>query len=212
MEILEDWGLKRDFEILGDPALTLRPSETVDKVEGRIVVCPAWSRGLLWGGSDEAVIDAFARTVHRLRADDHDVWALSAFPGDDRHIIDMMRRADAPDLPYLAAHDDPISGLDLLASAELVVSERLHGAVLASAAGTVPVMVEYRPKLRDFAESVDLGDLVIRTDELGGDSLLDVVVEAYDRRHGLHATMSDRIADLRQRQVAAAERIERTLR
>jgi polysaccharide pyruvyl transferase WcaK-like protein len=140
------------------------------------------------------------------------VWALSAFPGDDRHIIEMMRRADAPDLPYLAAHDDPDAGVGLLASAELVVAERLHGAVLAAAAGTVPVMVEYRPKLRDFAESVGLGELVIKTDALGGGALVELTDSAYRRRSELAARMSANVNRLRNRQVKAAEEIEKALR
>lgn len=209
--ILEEWGSKREIEIVGDPALSLTPDPKVEQIDGRIVVCPAWSRGLLWGDSDEDVIGTFARLVERLRATGHDVWALSAFPGDDRHIIDMMRKANASDLPYLAAHDEPQAGLDLLASAQLVVSERLHGAVLAAAAGVVPVMVEYRPKLRDFGESVGLGELVIRTDSLSGDSLIELVEDAYRRRFELAPGMTERVEAFRSRQSAAADSIHKIM-
>lgn len=200
--LLEGWGLRRDVEIVGDPALALTAPDTITKVEGRVVVCPAWARGLLWGESDDDVITAFAALVSALRRDGHDVWALSAFPGDDSHIIDMMRRADAPDLPYLAAHDDPGPALELLASAELVVSERLHGAVLAAAAGTVPVLVEYRPKLRDFAESIGMRELVIRTDVMGG--LEEMARDAYSRRSELGDIVAGRVANYRERQERAA--------
>jgi len=211
-DLLDEWGLKRDLEVVGDPALSLLPKDGTERVEGRVVVCPAWSRGLLWGDSDESVFDAFSDLIRHLRNEGHEVWALSAFPGDDRHIIEMMRRADAPDLPYLAAHDDPDAGVGLLASAELVVAERLHGAVLAAAAGTVPVMVEYRPKLRDFAESVGLGELVIKTDALGGGALVELTDSAYRRRSDLAARMSANVNRLRNRQVEAAEEIEKALR
>lgn len=211
-DLLDGWGLKRRLEIVGDPALSLRPSDGTTKVEGRIVVCPAWSRGLLWGNSDESVIDALSDLIRRLRVQGHEVWALSAFPGDDRHIIDMMRKAGEPDLPYLAAHDDPDAAVDLLASADLAVSERLHGAVLAAAAETVPVMIEYRPKVRDFAESVELGELVIRSDALSGGALVELTEDAYERRGLLQDRMASRVTELRRLQTGAAEEIEKALR
>ncbi len=209
--LLTDWGLKRSIEITGDPALSLEPHGAIERVEGRVVVCPAWSNGLLWGGSDREVLAGFAGLVKHLRAEGHEVWALSAFPGDDSHIIEMMRDAGAPDLPYLAAHDDPAAALSLLASAELVVSERLHGAILAAATGTVPVMVEHRPKLRDFAASVGLDELVIRTDELEKRSLIELAPHAYEKRAELTQPMMARVDKFRSLQRKAALRIQRSL-
>lgn len=204
-EVLADWGVRTPVEVIGDPALSLTPSAGVAPVDGRVVVCPAWARGLLWGEDDAEVISAFAGLVRRLRDEGHDVWALSAFPGDDRHIIDMMRQAGEPNLPYLAAHDNPQPALDLLASADLVVAERLHGAVLAAAVATVPVMVEYRPKLRDFARSVGLEELVIRTDSIGG--LDEIVANVLARKDGLSAVMTQRVDEFRMAQERAADLI-----
>lgn len=206
-DLLRDWGLRRELEVVGDPALSLRPSPGIERVDGRVIVCPAWSRGLLWGDSDDVVIDAFARLTRELLDRGHDTWVLSCFPGDDRHIIDMMRRADAADLPFMAAHDEPAHALDLMASAELAVSERLHGAVLAAAAGTVPVMVEYRPKLRDFAQSIGLDDLALRTDQLRGGALSELALDAFERRWSLADVMTDRVDHYRTLQARAARAI-----
>jgi GT2 family glycosyltransferase len=205
--LLQQWGMRREIEVIGDPALSLTPSAGVDRVEGRVVVSPVWSRGLLWGDSDSDVFSAFARVVAHFRKRGHEVWALSAFPSDDRWLIGMMREAGAPDLPYLAAHDDPQSALDLLASADLVVAERLHAAVLAAAAGTIPVMVEYRPKLRDFAQSIDLADLVIKTDALGGDALTKLSQEAHENRAAHLERITPAVANFRARQREAPGRI-----
>jgi len=38
--------------------------------------------------------------------------------------------------------------------------------------------IEYRPELRDFAESVDRGDLVLRTDTLSGESIVELAAQA----------------------------------
>lgn len=210
-DILDGWGMRREVEVIGDPALSLHPSPDVSPVDGRVVVCPAWAGGLLWGGSDGEAIGAFSDLIKSLDGRGHEVWALSAFPGDDSHIIDMMRRAGLPDLPYLAAHDNAKAGLDLLATSQLVVAERLHGAVLAAAAGTVPVMVEYRPKLRDFAQSVDLADLVLRSDALAGGALIELVDAALSDRDDHAARMKTRVEEYRSRQAKAAGRIRSLL-
>jgi len=210
-ELLRDWGIRRDFEVIGDPALSLSPPADTVAVEGRVVVCPAWTRGLLWGESDSDVISAFSRVVSDLKTKGHDVWALSAFPGDDRWILGMMREAGAPDLPYLAAHDDPEAALGLLASADLVVAERLHAAVLAAAVGTVPVMVEYRPKLRDFAMSVGVEGLVIRSDAVGGGALESLCAQAYTGRDSIAAEMRQRVDELVAMQRLAAAGLQREI-
>jgi len=139
------------------------------------------------------------------------VWALSAFPGDDRWILGMMREAGAPDLPYLAAHDDPEAALGLLASADLVVAERLHAAVLAAAVGTVPVMVEYRPKLRDFAMSVGVEGLVIRSDAVGGGALESLCAQAYTGRDSIASEMRQRVDELVAMQRLAAAGLQREI-
>ncbi|HEU5112967.1 MAG TPA: polysaccharide pyruvyl transferase family protein, partial [Acidimicrobiia bacterium] len=56
--------------------------------------------------------------------------------------------------------------------------ERLHACILAAAVSTPFIGIEYRPKLRDFAESVDRGDLVVRTDSLSGDSIVELAAKA----------------------------------
>ncbi len=205
--VLDGWGVRSPITVIGDPALSLQPTGGIESVDGRVVVSPAFTRGLLWGESDQAVFSAFARLIKTLRSEGRDVWVLSAFPGDDRHIIEMMRQADAPDLPYLAAHDDPQPALDLLATADLVVAERLHAAVLAAAAGSLPLMVEYRPKLRDFAASVALDDLVIKTDSVGGDALTSLARDALEGRTSLLAVMNQQVDLLRRKQVEAADRL-----
>jgi polysaccharide pyruvyl transferase WcaK-like protein len=80
-------------------------------------------------------------------------------------------------MPYLAGYEDLDETSRLLASADLVIGERLHSVVLAAAVGTPFVAVEYRPKLRDFARSVGRDDAVVRTDEIDRlDATVDTVI------------------------------------
>ena len=205
LESLRAWGYEGSVEIIGDPALSLRAPTGVERVDGRVVVSPLFTSGETWGKDDGVVFDWFATTIGRLVAEGRDVVMMTAHPNDDRWALDVMRKAGHPDLPYLAGYDDLEASLRLIASADLVIGERLHAVVLAAAMGTPFVAVEYRPKLRDFAASVGREDAVLRTDEM---ERLDEVVDLVVARSAEHtAETATAVAELRKRQADAAESI-----
>lgn len=203
---LRELGYDRDLPIIGDPAFSLTPSATAPTHDGRVVVCPVWTDGNCHGGDDAAVFAALARTIRRLRTAGREVVLMSAFPLDDRWCIELMRQAGAPDLPYVAGYDDVDDAVDVLAGADLVVGERLHAAILAASAGTAFVAIEYRPKVRDFARSVDQEDAVVRTDEMARlDEVVDTVLAERTAREGVVASEVERYRRL-QREAAASIR------
>ena len=202
---LEAMGFEGEVEIIGDPAFSLRPSDKVERSEGRVIVCPVWTSGNLHGGDDRAVFDQLATTIRRLRSAGHEVLMLSAFPHDDRHLIELMRAAGAPDMPYVAGYESVDDTMDLLAGADLVIGERLHAAILAASAGTAFVPLQYRPKVLDFARSVGQEDAVVRTDEIGRlDEVVDTVMAEREARV---AVVAEHVEDYRGRQLAAAEEL-----
>lgn len=209
-EILADWGMKAPFEIVGDPALLVeRPDDAAPTSPDLVTISPARTNGELWGESDEAVFTALADLTRRLVADGKDVRFLSCFPSDDRPIFEIMRAAGHPDLPYLPAYANETGAVKLLAESGLVVSERLHGAVLAAATGTAFVSLEYRPKLRDFARSVDMEDYVLATNELG--NLYDMVMHLDATQEAAVPAMDRAVAMYRTRLRAAAETIRQAV-
>lgn len=208
---LREMGYRGDVEILGDPALSLCPPAGVVKAEGRVVVCPVWTGGVIHGEDDAAVFTAFAETIRRLRAEGREVVMLSAFPEDDRHLLQLMRDAGQPDMPYLAGYADLDATLDLLASADLVIAERLHAAILAAACGTPFVAVEYRPKLLDFAKSVGMQTAVVRADEVGEGRLAAAVAGRLVESGAVAEAFDAAVAGIRRRQEVAADSIRQML-
>ena len=208
LQTLRGWGYAGEAEVLGDPALALRPSPGIVREGDRVVVSPAWTGGELWGGSDRAVFEGFASMVAQLDAHGRDVVMMSCHPSDDRPIFEIMRSAGLPELRYVAGYDDVTTALDLLASAGLVVSERLHGSVLAAAAGTPFVAVEYRPKVSDFAASVGMEPFVVRADAAAGEALIAMVGQLEHRRDEAIAEMRSHVEKYRSRLATAAEVLE----
>lgn len=204
---LRSWGFEGNLEISGDSALLIeRPP--VERVPGRLVLAPIWTKGRLWGGSDDAVAAAMAAAVQAWIREGREVIALSSNPDDDGQILQIIDEAGTGLFPFVRGYLDTPSAIETFASAEVVVGERLHACVIAAAVGTPFVPIEYRPKLRDFAASVGVEDLVIRTDELNQGVLVDHVDAAVDRGH--HET-DVQVEEYRRRLRDAAHLIERAV-
>ncbi len=207
--ILRNWGYQGELEILGDPGLSVSAADPVSRDESLVVISPAYTNGELWGESDERVFSAMGDFVTSLRREGRKVAYLSCYPGDDRFIMGIMRSSGSVDAEYVAAYADHAAGVGLLAKAGVVVAERLHAAVVAAAVGTPFVGVEYRPKIRDFARSVDQQDLVIRSDEITAAKLAELVVEASD--HESQKRLLASVGTYRDRQKNAAARLAQIL-
>ena len=206
VETMRAWGYDGPMEVIGDPALSLESPADIKRVEGRVVLCPVFTNGDCWGGDDRAVFEAFAQLTARLKAEGRDVVMLTAFPGDDRWAIEIMREAGHPDLAYVPGYEDLGAALRLIASADLVVGERLHAIVLAAAMGTPFVGVEYRPKISDFAASLGMAETVVRTDAI--DSLDDVVRSmTSERRADIRGRLAETVGGYRGLQAELAGRL-----
>ncbi len=205
---LLEWGFDGPIEVCGDSALLFERPDGIETTEGLVVVSPAWTAGELWGGSDEAVMDVLARCASQWLTEGRSVAFLSCNPADDRPIFEMMRAMGRPDLGYLAGYRDIDAAVGMLASAELVVAERLHAAVLAAAVGTPFVSIEYRPKLADFAASVGAMDALIRTDQLDPERIRAAAAAAGK----IAPTVTERVATYRARLRGASHTIRAAVR
>jgi hypothetical protein len=178
-ERLREWGFTGEMEISGDSALLLERPD-VPRIGGRVVIAPAWTKGRLWGGSDDAVMEAMAAAVKEWRSMGREVVALASSPDDDGQILQIVERNDGGTVPFVQGYLDTAAAVELIASADVVVGERLHACVVAAAVGTPFVPVEYRPKLRDFAASVGVEQLVIRSDSISAGGLMERADEAME--------------------------------
>lgn len=211
IDALRKLGYNGEIDIFGDPAVLLEPPANVERNPDRVVVCPVWTSGNLMGGNDRAVFDALAAEIARLAAEGRDVVMLSAFPEDDRHLIALMRSAGLPDMPYMAGYESVDASMELLAGAGLVIAERLHAAILAAAAGTPFVGLEYWPKHRDFARSIDLERCIVPTAGLTAAGLATAVRAIDAARAEITETMDAAVAAMRTRQRGILETVRTQL-
>lgn len=167
-ELLSDIGIQA--RVSGDPALLL-PNPGVQPVDGRIGLNVGFGDDL-WGHDPDGLARELSTAVEDLRATGHEVvgilmneedrrWTQTAL-GDGAEII-------TPTGPEEAAREFG------LCSAAVVT--RLHAGILAALSGTPVLALEYQPKCRDFALSVDDADSLLRTDAVTSGAVVDRVAD-----------------------------------
>jgi polysaccharide pyruvyl transferase WcaK-like protein len=168
-------------EIIGDPALSLAEDSYKSK-EGKkhLGLNIGVSNGNVWG--DEC--DILEKVIQFGEIMMNRGWRISFFPvwhKDLEYIMEAVRRLRNDSLSIFTNYLSISKTLEFLTSCDVFVGEKLHSVVLAHCSRTPSIMLEYRPKCRDYMKSMDLEHLNIRTDQIDTDRLVYQVEELYER-------------------------------
>ncbi len=187
-----------DADVVGDPALSLRTAAgRAGSRSGMIAVnLAAVSDGL--DPTRVRTTREIMRCAAILTSKKWRVVFFSMEPEDERAIRAALQGGSEV-LPWA---DDVPRLLRFIGSADAVLSERLHGGILAAASKVPFVQVGYKPKIHDFADSVGASSWVRSPSELDGEELAEAI--SYAAIGGLTPNVSQRIDSL-------ADRYRRTL-
>jgi polysaccharide pyruvyl transferase WcaK-like protein len=185
-EILTGWGLK-DVEVLGDPAVSY-----VSEVGGNSAIAVEKSLGInigrtqfnglpkdfMWG-SEEELLGKYLDFAKRASGEG---WQLNWFVVSPEDLEISEYGAWQAGGVVHKVYKDPREYVSQVGRMAVFVGMKLHSVVLACCAGVPSVMLEYRPKCRDFMLSIDRGELVLRTDGIDVNKLWEQVVDLSVRR------------------------------
>lgn len=168
--LLAEVGVAAD--VVGDPALLLTPPAPVRRPPGKVVGVTLGAVDDLWGHDRHRVAVEIVRCLRALMADGWRVRLLGLNDGDAPvHAAVASALGGDGEQVGVETATTPRQYLQAAAGCTVVVAERLHAMVLAAAAGTPFVAVEYQPKCRDFSASVGWERWTVRTDSITGDAL-----------------------------------------
>jgi polysaccharide pyruvyl transferase WcaK-like protein len=180
-KLLTEWGVAREIKIIGDPALLFLRDAIVRKKKNRILgVNVGFTGGLLWGGDDEAFLN---KLVDELRVIGDRGWSFKFFPVYKKDIeitYKMMKLLKEYKVECVENYMDIDKFMDEMDNIDVFIGEKLHSVVLAICTHTPSMMLEYRPKCRDFMMSMDLNHLNVRTDQINRNQLVEIVEKLYD--------------------------------
>jgi hypothetical protein len=201
--LLEEAGA-RNVLVCGDPSVLFhqplepaRESQSEDRPL-RIGINCGRTDIPFWGdaSSVEQSLAAVARELVRLG---HQVELIAVAPRDVDGCLSVAAQAglDAASVPPVLSSASHF--LNKVRALDLLVSFRLHAAVLAAAA-TVPVVIlEYRPKCLDFAASIGWERFTLRTSELTADRLLELTSNMLQNLPSIRAELCKAMCQLRDR-------------
>ncbi|MCX2930190.1 polysaccharide pyruvyl transferase family protein [Mycobacterium sp. CVI_P3] len=165
VELLADIGLAA--KVTGDPALIL-PRPEVPVEDGLIGVNLGYGDDL-WGHDPAGVADQIAIAVKELSRRGHRFVGILMNPGDRRWLEVAFRDVGAD---ILLPADATAAAREFARCSAAIVC-RLHAGILAALSDTPVVSLEYQPKCRDFALSIDDERSLIRTDQVTGAGVVD---------------------------------------
>lgn len=205
-QLLADVGV--DASVVGDPALLLRPQTTSADTTGALGVALGFGDDL-WGHAQQGVLDAVSGaalahvrtggTVRLLVLNDEDAAAAHHVHRaiDDQHPGAATVHRVRTSAEFFTA----------LAGCDTLVSQRLHGAVLAAAADVPVIALEYQPKCRDFMASIEQDELCLRCDTVTAAGLTDALRLVGATREARRGTIQRRVAHHRDALGAELDRI-----
>jgi polysaccharide pyruvyl transferase WcaK-like protein len=190
-ELLSDIGL--DVEVSGDPALLLPRPDAVPK-EGLIGVNLGFGDDL-WGHDPAMLAEEMSGAIKHLSSQGYRFVGILMNAADKRWTEAALNGVAAD----IVLPVDASAAAHALARYSVAIVSRLHAGILASLSGTPVISLEYQPKCRDFALSIDDERSLIRTDELSSAAVVDRVGSALAHSSTIRIKKRAAVALLRER-------------
>lgn len=162
--------------IVGDSALLLADERLLPGVEERTIgLNVAGVRGI-WGGDQAALMEVLLRFTTELIGRGWRVRAIPLSPLDVPPTKQLAHRI-GPRFQIVDSYRDVEDVMQGIRKCRILVGQRLHSVVLASAVHVPSIMVEYHPKCLDFQRTLGREAFTIRTDRVSARWLCEKVTE-----------------------------------
>jgi len=150
-------------QCIGDPYLLLDNPLPRDPVPRRLGINLGCTNNSLWGTNDADFHSHLLDVARRLREDGWEFAWFSVWSKDLPLVETARQRVGAPLGPLYDARSRGLESLAALSGCEVFLGEKLHACAMAAVTGVPFIALEYQPKLRDFAASLDMTDWVVST-------------------------------------------------
>jgi polysaccharide pyruvyl transferase WcaK-like protein len=189
-QLLADAGL--NVHVSGDPALLL-PHPDVTAQDGLIGLNLGFGDDDLWGQDPAHVAEQIGGATKQLASQGHRFVGILMNRADRRWTEQALTGTNA----QIVHPPDANAAARELARCSLTIVSRLHAGILAALSATPVISLEYQPKCRDFALSINDERSLIRTDTLTTTTVIDRVHHTLDNAPHIRTTTHNAVTHLR---------------
>jgi len=185
-QILKEKNVQKPIHIIGDPAFyfirDIKSGKSKTKRMGVNIgnTKSGVADGVMWGGNEEQFLREFISFIKLML---NEGWVIDFIPmcKEDEGLIKrlLIENRLQHKIGIFTSYNSTKKTLDRLEKFDVFVGEKLHSVILSYCANTPAIMLEYRPKCRDFMASIDMEQFNIRTDEFKASKVKDLVEELY---------------------------------
>jgi polysaccharide pyruvyl transferase WcaK-like protein len=194
-------------EIIGDPACRfVQPATKLPKENRHLGLnIGTGSSGMF--SDDQTVLATLSLFAKKMLADGWRITLYVVWPKDLSITKAFAAEVGIPRSSIYRVYRNPAKFISAVRRHSLFVGFKLHSVVLSFCAGVPSFMIEYRPKCRDFMESIGAEDFVTRADQLSLDHLLSKVDLLRQDGANLIKRTTARLQFFRDKQIATAQRV-----
>lgn len=206
-QLLNEAGLS-NIEVIGDPALVfaeqnLQKSNKQNTILGLNI---GWDRVNQWGSKEEIEFQMIRLARQAQRAG----WKVKWFVvcPIDLDITRNIARLSSTSQDILEIYSDPYEFIRNVKTCSVFAGTRLHSVILAVCGYIPSIMLEYRPKCRDFMMSIEQQNLVVRSDSFIGENVWDIIIDIFSNHNDYSLKLFKSVQALRKNQNEKAREIQ----
>jgi hypothetical protein len=196
-----------ESEVIGDPACMFVRTEAGKPTRERRLGLNIGSGSQGMFGDDQSVFESLSGFARKMLDDRWNLTLYVVFPGDLPMATELANRIGLPQSNICCFYKNADDFMESVAEESVFVGFKLHAVVLAYCARVPSLMIEYRPKCRDFMESIGAEDFVIRAGKLTADVLLAKFEQLRTHSGSLLRLTTARLEYFRNKQIATARRL-----
>lgn len=204
-ELLAESGMDQ-VEVVGDPVLAFASGDiNPSPIPNTIGLNIGTSDGRIWG-NEERVCDEAASLARIAKKAGWSVKWFVVWPKDLEITLRAALSSDTAGEIHIIC-DDRKDFMERVRPLSAFVGMKLHATVLATCALTPSIMLEYRPKCRDYMRSIGQETLTFRTDTFRAEEIWEIVRFWNSHHHEAALTLSEGIRPLQEKQRAFARKV-----
>lgn len=206
-KVLLDEGVK-NVNVVGEPVLVFADDRIQKRGllrENTIGMNIGWDHACQWG-EPRKIHEEVCELAKKAKGKGWKVEWFVVCSSDLELTKKIAQKSDSNEIIH-EEYSDPKRFMELVRDLSVFVGTRLHSVVLSTCAYVPSVMLEYRPKCRDYMMSINQEENIIKTDSIDCDEVWGIVNKLNDNRFACSEKIYSSVLHLRNKQKQGVEYI-----